>query len=364
MDLSKVAVEVLEGRVVRGDEAGPGAALDAHVADGHPLFHRQGPDGLAAVLEDVAGAAGDADPGDEGQDDVLGTHAGREPPIDPDLVRLRLALEERLGREDHLDFGRPDPECQRPECPVRARVGVATDDRHARLGQAQLRPDDVDDALARVADAVERNAELAAVRVELLDLGGRQRIQEGQATRGRWDGMVSGRDRPLRVANLQAALAKAGESLGAGHLVDEMEVDGEHARRAVILGDDVIVPDLLNEGAGLAVHGSDRLARVRAGLELRAGLQAATVRPPYLDHRPIGSMAPATAPSGSARPGRHQGDRASRREWTVLVRTDERVGRPDRGIGPVWLRDERRPRRLREPCVPRTVWIAAVSPLS
>ena len=53
------AVQVLVRGVVRGDEAGPRAALDAHVADRHPLFHRQRADGLAAVLEDVAGPAAD-----------------------------------------------------------------------------------------------------------------------------------------------------------------------------------------------------------------------------------------------------------------------------------------------------------------
>ena len=166
------AVEVLEGRVVRGDQPGAGAALDAHVADGHPLLHGQAADGLAGVLEDVAGPAADPDPGDQREDDVLGADARGEPPVDADLVRLRVALEEGLGGEDHLDLARPDPERERPERPVRARVRVAAHDRHAGLGQAELGADDVDDALPRVADAVERDPELGAVGLELVDLGG------------------------------------------------------------------------------------------------------------------------------------------------------------------------------------------------
>ena len=71
------AVDVLEGRVVGGDQAGPGAALDAHVADGHALFHGQRPDGVAAVLEDMTGAAAHADPGQQREDDVLGADARR-----------------------------------------------------------------------------------------------------------------------------------------------------------------------------------------------------------------------------------------------------------------------------------------------
>ena len=88
---------------------------------------------------------------------------GVEPAVDPDLVGLRVALEQGLGREDHLDLARPDPERERAERAVRARVRVAADDGHPGLGQPQLRPDDVDDALARVADAVERDPELGAV---------------------------------------------------------------------------------------------------------------------------------------------------------------------------------------------------------
>ena len=141
------AVDVLVGRVVRRDEPGPRAALDAHVADRHPLFHRQRADRLAAVLEDVAGPATDADPGQQGEDDVLGAHAWDEPAIDPDFVGLRVALEQGLGGEDHLDLARPDPERQRSEGAVRARMRVPAHDRHARLGQSHLRADDVDDPL-------------------------------------------------------------------------------------------------------------------------------------------------------------------------------------------------------------------------
>ena len=224
--------QVLEGRVVRGDQAGPRAALDAHVADRHPLFHGQGPDRLAPVLEDVAGPAADADARDEVQDDVLGAHAGREPPVDADLVGQRIALEERLGREDHLHLARPDPERECAERAVRARVRIAADDGHARLGEPELRTDDVDDALARRADAVERDAELGAVRLELADLGGGHLVEDRQVARRRRDGVVGGRDRLPRPADAQPARPKAGERLWAGDLVDEVQVDREDRRGA------------------------------------------------------------------------------------------------------------------------------------
>ena len=126
------ALEIGERGLVGGDQSGPSAALDRHVADGHPLFHRQGADGVAGEFEDVAGPAADADAGDQGQDDVLGADAGLEPAVDLDLEGLRLALEQRLRGQDHLDLARPDAERQRPECAVRGGVGVAADDGHAR----------------------------------------------------------------------------------------------------------------------------------------------------------------------------------------------------------------------------------------
>ena len=240
-------LQVGERRLVRRDEPGPCAALDAHVADRHPLLHRQGPDRLAPVLEDVAGPAGDPDPGNEREDDVLGPDARREGPVHPDFVRLRFPLEQRLRRQDHLDLGRPDPERQRPEGAMRAGMGVAAHDGHARLGQAQLRPDDMDDALARIADAVEGDPELATVRVQLLHLGGRLLVEEWETAGGRGHGMISGGDGPFGMPNGQPALAQPGECLRARDFVDEVEVNREDGRRAGIIGDDVVIPDLLDE---------------------------------------------------------------------------------------------------------------------
>ncbi len=146
------AVQVLEGRVVRRDQPRPCAAFDAHVADGHPLFHREAADRFAAVLEDAARAAAHADLCDQGQDDVLARHALAQPAVDAHLVVLRLVLQQALRRQHVADLAGADAERQRAERAVRRRVAVAADDRHARLGQPLLRADDVDDSLpARLA---------------------------------------------------------------------------------------------------------------------------------------------------------------------------------------------------------------------
>jgi hypothetical protein len=179
----------------------------------------------------VAGPAADPDARDEREDDVLRADPGREPPIDADLIGLRVALEQRLGREDHLDFARADPERQRTEGAVGARVRVAAHDRHAGLGETQLRPDHVDDPLAGVTDAVERDPEFRAVRLELADLRRGELVEDRQARGRRGDRMVGRGDGLAGPADAQSARAQTREGLRAGDLVDEVEVDGEDGRR-------------------------------------------------------------------------------------------------------------------------------------
>ena len=166
-----------------------------HVADRHALLHRQRLDGRAAVLEDVAGAAADADPRDQREDHVLRADARREPAVDP---RPRTSSGRRWSRHwvarTISTSLVPIPNASAPNAPCVDGVRVAAHDRHARLGQPELRPDDVDDALVRVAEAVERDAELAAVRRRA---GGpaRRPSRRGSAGCAAWSGSSGRRSR-------------------------------------------------------------------------------------------------------------------------------------------------------------------------
>ena len=129
----RTAVEVLERRIVRRDHAGARAAFDRHVADGHALFHSR-----ARMAEPVysmthAGAAADADPRDQRENDVFGGHAGLERAVHVHLKRLRLALQQALRGQHVLHFAGADAEGQRAERAVRRRVAVAADHGHAGL---------------------------------------------------------------------------------------------------------------------------------------------------------------------------------------------------------------------------------------
>ena len=133
------AFEVGEGGLVGGDHAGAGSGLDAHVADGHAAFHREGADGGAGVLDDVAGGSVGADLADDVEDDVLGGDADGERAVDGDAEGLWLVLRQGLRGHDVLDFAGADAEGQCAEGSVGAGVRVAADDGHAGLGERRVR---------------------------------------------------------------------------------------------------------------------------------------------------------------------------------------------------------------------------------
>ena len=247
--------EIGEGRLVRRDQAGLGAGLDRHVADGHALVHRQAADGRAAVFDDVAGAAGDADLLDDGQHQVLGGYATAERTLDVDRQRLRLALQQALRGQHVADLGGADAEGQRTEGAVRARVAVATDDRLARARQAQFRADDVDDAAARVLQLQEFDAELRAVAFKLRHLAGGGGLADRYAAEdlrrvGRRR-VVHGREGATRLADLEIALAQHRVGLRGRDLVGQVQVDVQHGRRVGRFGDDLVGrPDFLEQRAG------------------------------------------------------------------------------------------------------------------
>ena len=87
---------------------------------------------------------------------------GREPAVDPDLVGLRVALEQGLGGEDHLDLARPDPERERPERAVGARCASRRTRWSCPAGSGpSCGPMTWTMPWLGDADAVERDAELA-----------------------------------------------------------------------------------------------------------------------------------------------------------------------------------------------------------
>ena len=120
------------------------------------------------------------------------------------------------------------------------------------LGEAELRADDVHDALLGVAHRVEPDAELVAVAPQRLDLGQADRVGDRPGRRG--DVVVLGRQREVGAAHRTAGEAQPVEGLRARHLVEEVEVDVEQVRLALTTTHDVCVPHLLCQGPAHGQH--------------------------------------------------------------------------------------------------------------
>ena len=102
----------------------------------------------------------------------------------PHFAGLRLVLQQTLRGQHVLDLARADAEGQRAERAVRRRMTVAAHDRHARLGQPELRPDDVHDPAMLRTHPVQRNAELPAVVLEVPNLLCRHLVEDRQRAIG------------------------------------------------------------------------------------------------------------------------------------------------------------------------------------
>src|SRR3954454_9283234 len=241
------ALEELGGRVVGGDHAGARTRFDGHVADRHPAFHRQAADRVTAVLDDVTLAAAGADASDDAENQVLGAHTVSEVAGDLDRHRLRSLQRQGLRGQHMLDLAGADAERECAERAMRAGAAVSADDGHAGLGQTELRADDVDDALVGVAHRMQAYADLGAVLSQRLDLLAADRIFDRAVGGG--DVVVLGGDGEVRTSYDAVGLTQAVERLGAGDLVDQVQVDVEQVGLVVGGAYDVRVPDLFRQSA-------------------------------------------------------------------------------------------------------------------
>src|SRR5258708_4038522 len=223
----RLALEIGERFLVRRYHAGTGAALDRHVANRHPPFHRQRADRLTRIFDYAAGAAGGADLADDREDDVFRADAVRQLAVDNDAHVFRFILNQRLRREHVLDFRSADAVRERPEGALRRSVAVAANDGGAGQREALLRPDDVNDALPAVALVEIFDAELARVLGERFDLQRRFGIVDPLRAIGGLNVVIDHRERLLRRAHLAAGHAQALEGLRARYFMHELPADVE-----------------------------------------------------------------------------------------------------------------------------------------
>ena len=98
-----------------------------------------------------------------------------------------------------LDLARADAEGQGSEGTVRGGVAVPADDRHPWLSQAELRTDDMNDALVDIAHREQPDTELFAVAAQGLDLGLADRV--GDRARSGRDVVILGGQGQVRATH-------------------------------------------------------------------------------------------------------------------------------------------------------------------
>jgi hypothetical protein len=140
-------------------------------------------------------------------------------------------------------------ERQRAERAVRRSVRVAANDRHAGLGDAQLRADDVDDALVLVAEGVDPQAELRGVVAQRVDLEPRDRVGDRRRDVERRRVVVLGTQREVGPPHRTPGEPQPVERLGARDLVHQMQVDEQQVRLTRRGRHHMVVPDLLRKSS-------------------------------------------------------------------------------------------------------------------
>lgn len=103
----------------------------------------------------------------------------------------------------------------------------------------------MDDALLATLEIEIGDAELLRIAIELFDHGIRQRISEWLFKLIGRDDVIHRREGALRVPDGKSEVTEHAESLGAGHLVDEVRVDEQLRLSVGQFRRGVRLPDLL-----------------------------------------------------------------------------------------------------------------------
>jgi len=132
-------------------------------------------------------------------------------------------------------------------------MGVAADDRHARLSDAQLRADDVHDALIAVTQRVNAQAEFLGIAAQRVDLGAAHDVRDRLLDVNRGSVVILGGDREIGAAHLASCHPQTLECLRTGYFMAQLQIDVEQVRLARSSAHDVVIPDLLAQSSS---HGS------------------------------------------------------------------------------------------------------------
>ena len=149
---------------------------------------------------------------------------GRQPALEVHAHGLGLALDQGLRRQ-HMDhLGGADAEGERAHAAMGAGVAVAAHEQGAGQGEALLGSDDMDDALAGLAEIEQPDAGRRG-----LGPQARQQLQSDLAGAGpsarRRNRMVRRREGQFRIMHRQVAVFEIEQAARAAQIVQQVTVD-------------------------------------------------------------------------------------------------------------------------------------------
>src|SRR6185369_968663 len=159
----RTSLEICKRLFVRRYHASTCAALDTHIAERHPAFHRKVANSLAGVLDHASSATIGPNLVNNSERQIFSRRPVWQVALHQNLHRLRFRLRQALCCQHMLDFRCANPECESAERPVRACMTVAAHNRHAGLGQSKFRSNHMHDTLAPIADVVQRDTYSLAI---------------------------------------------------------------------------------------------------------------------------------------------------------------------------------------------------------
>jgi hypothetical protein len=181
------------------------------------------------------------------KDEVCRIHTRAELPVDLDATHFQRRQRQGLGREHVAHLRGPDAERDGTEGAVGRGVRIAAGDRHAGLGDAEFRTDDMDDPLPPGGRPVVGNAEFLAGFLERLDHAFGEVVGVGPCPRVGRNDVVNGREGPVGSHDPEAEVAQHAEGLGAGDLVNQVGADEELGVAARQGGHRVALPHLFEK---------------------------------------------------------------------------------------------------------------------
>src|SRR5204863_8919815 len=151
---------------------------------------------------------------DDRENQVLRRDAFGAIAVDENVEHLGARLNKTLRCKNVFDFAGADAKGQRAKGAVRGGVAVAANNGLARLSDAKLRADDVDNALIFAVHVEEADAGLATVFLQGFKLKLGIVIEDRKGAVGGGDGMFHHGERKIGAAGFAAVRAETGKGLG------------------------------------------------------------------------------------------------------------------------------------------------------